>query len=375
MIGPDLNMWKLEISLETLTDELRQAIPPLLQRFEIPGLSLALIRDAGISWVEGFGVKSLATGQAVSTDTVFEAASLSKPVTALAALKMCEAGLLDLDTPLVTYLPEPYYPDDGNTGRMTARHVLTHTSGFPNGLPDLIPRMKERRFLGDSERRITYFEPGARFAYSGEGFYFLQLVMAHVSGMTFDQLMRSMVLEPMAMPTSDFVWREEYEWSMADRHDEEGRPASGKNWAAARAYPVACASLSTTPSEYARFMCALLQATEVDNGLLQVGTVNRMLCTEIMLNDSVGWALGWGKQHYPDGTESFWHHGRGLFSTFAIGFPTQRTGLVAMANGADDEKAEEVFRTIVEMAFGGPHPAFDFIAGDTMTERGYIINH
>lgn len=352
---------------------LEAKIPGLLLDAQIPGLSLAFIRDAKMVWAKGFGVKSLTSQAPMTVDTVFEAASISKPVAAYAALMLCENGLMDLDTPLIAYLPDPYYPADPNIEKITARHALTHTSGFPNGLPELIPRMQTGKYIGPTDARLTHFMPGTRFAYSGEGFYLLQMAIAQVTGQAFEDYTKTHLLDPLGMARSSYIWLDKYEDLMADAHNEDGMARSGMTWAPLRAWAVAAASLNTTPTEYARFLCALLQDTPEETRLLSSRTTNEMLTAQFSVTDEISWGMGWGIQHHEDGTESFWHHGHGAFTTFAIGVKAQQTGLVMMANGWDDAAAERVFYTIIQTALGGDHPAFDFMDYDDMKKKGYVI--
>jgi CubicO group peptidase (beta-lactamase class C family) len=111
---------------------LNTLIPELMRMGDVPGLSIAVIRDARVVWSKDFGVANASTKQPVSDTTVFEAASLSKPVFAYAVMRLVEKGKLDLDIPLDKYLPKPYVEDDPRAGRITARIVLSHTTGFPN---------------------------------------------------------------------------------------------------------------------------------------------------------------------------------------------------------------------------------------------------
>src|SRR6185312_4663078 len=108
-------------------------IPRLLHDADVPGLSIALIRDGRVVWAKGFGVGNVVTGNPVTTGSIFEAASLSKCVFAYAVLRLVDEGKLDLDTPLNRYLGTNYdVVGDDRINLITARHVLTHTSGFPN---------------------------------------------------------------------------------------------------------------------------------------------------------------------------------------------------------------------------------------------------
>ena len=115
-----------------LIADLEQQIPQLMEKAKVPGLSIAIIKDAKLFWRRGFGVKDNASKEPVDNDTVFEAASTSKPVFAYAVMKLCEKGIMSLDTPLTRYTSERFLEGDAQLDLITARHVLSHTSGFPN---------------------------------------------------------------------------------------------------------------------------------------------------------------------------------------------------------------------------------------------------
>src|SRR5215475_5400161 len=118
---------------EQVIAKLERGVPQLMKDGDVPGLSIALLRDGELVWRHGFGVKNTKTNEPVTDDTVFEAASLSKPVFAYAVLKLFDAGKFDLDKPLNQYLPGNYdVGEDQRLSQITARHVLSHTPGFPN---------------------------------------------------------------------------------------------------------------------------------------------------------------------------------------------------------------------------------------------------
>jgi len=346
------------VSPDRLSATLEKRIPERMAQANVVGLSVALVHSAAgtsspaVVWQRGFGLRDAASGEPVTPETVFQAASLSKPVFACAVLRACAKGLLDLDTPLSTYLPKPYIPKDPRLHRITARHVLRHTPGFPNWRPK------------DQPLRI-HFPAGQRFAYSGEGYVYLQRVVEHVSGQPLDAWIRSRLLEPLGMHRSSYVWIDAYETQAARGHDEDGRPKEPGRMRE----PNAAYSLYTTPSELARFIAALLQPAD-GPAYLSADQVTQMLtpqvpvsdagldaerpASQVRTNERVAWGLGWGLQHTPSG-EAFWHGGdNGDFQAFAMGSRRLKTGMVCMANSVG---GRELWADLFGLAFGGEQPA------------------
>ena len=134
--GTELNTGKGTTDMKWPTDEcqekLAEQVPALMQEEKIPGISLAFISDGEVSYRATFGVADAAHRTPAMVNTMFEAASLGKPVFAYAVLKLCESAVINLDTPLTEYLSTPYLADDANHRFITTRHVLSHTTGFPN---------------------------------------------------------------------------------------------------------------------------------------------------------------------------------------------------------------------------------------------------
>src|SRR5215470_7124922 len=140
-----------KVKLAELTARLEKSIPLLMKEGDVPGLAIALVRNGELVWQRGFGVKSVKSNEPINDSTVFEAASLSKPVFAYAVLKLVDAGKFELDKPLNQYLPGNYdVGDDPRLGQITARRVLSHTTGFPNWRSGALK---------------IHFTPGERFSY------------------------------------------------------------------------------------------------------------------------------------------------------------------------------------------------------------------
>jgi CubicO group peptidase (beta-lactamase class C family) len=142
----------------SLAWRLRERIPALMEQAVVPGAQIAVLNGGKTAWQASFGLGNAETKAPVTDGSVFEAASLSTPVFAYAGLTLVDAGLIDLDTPIVKYLPGRYdVGDDARLNVITPRHVLSHRSGFPN-------------WRAGSDPLKVYFNLGDRFSYSGEGF-------------------------------------------------------------------------------------------------------------------------------------------------------------------------------------------------------------
>lgn len=123
---------ELDNGTKPLVPALEKQIPELMEQAVVPGFSIVLIAKAKLVWRRGFGVRNSATKEPVDNDTVFEAASTSKPVFAYAVMKLCEKGVMDLDTPLSHYTSDRFLKGDPRLDLINARHVLSHTSRLPN---------------------------------------------------------------------------------------------------------------------------------------------------------------------------------------------------------------------------------------------------
>jgi CubicO group peptidase (beta-lactamase class C family) len=332
---------------------LEQTIPHLMTEADIPGLSIAVIRDSKVIWTRGFGVTNSVTKARVIDDTVFEAASLTKPVFAYAVLKLVDDGKLDLDTPLVKYLPGRYdVGDDPRLDQLTARHVLSHTTGFPNWRP-----------RGDKTLKI-YFTPGDRFSYSGEGFVYLSKVVEQITGERQEIFIKRTVLDPLNMKSSDLVWRNDYESLKTFTHDWVGE-LSGRG---KPDKPNAAASLQTTANDYAKFVIAMLKGTGLKPAtarLMLTPQTSVTLAGAFNLNapdakrsPAVSWGLGWGLEKTQDGM-AFWHWGdNGDTKAFVLAVPKQKTGLVMFANSAN---GLSIINEVVGSVMGNDHPALAWL--------------
>ena len=331
---------------------LEEVVGRVLREGEVPGAAVALVRGGRVVWHKGFGVKNARTKEPVDEATVFEAASLSKPVFAYAVLKLVERGKLDLDAPLAKHLPTPVVENDERLKLVTARMVLSHRTGFPNWRPRGQPLK-------------IHFAPGERFSYSGEGYVYLQKVVEQLTGEPLDAFVRRTVFAPLGMNSSSYVWRDEYESAKAHAHDEAGEVAGRNKPPEANA----AASLQTTAQDYARFVAAVMRGEG-----LKGATAREMLRAQVKVDErcrvcvnsegaprpsqSVAWGLGWGLQRTADG-ETFWHWGdNGNTKAYVVASKQKRLGLVFFANGAN---GLSVVHEIVGEVFGTQQPALAWL--------------
>lgn len=317
---------------------LNAQIPLLMDKAIVPGMAIAVVKDSQILWNHGFGVKNTNTQEPVNSNTVFAAASLSKPVFAYTVMKMCDRGELNLDTPLTEYTSKPYISDP-RIKLITARMVLAHTCGFPN-------------WSGDDPVWID-FTPGTRFSYSSEGFIYLQKVVESITKQPLNEYITREVFAPLGMENSSYVWKQDYNYLAANGHDRQGNPAPLSKPSQA----VSAGSLRTTATDFAKFLIAMMEPGINDAFRLNENSLNQMVHLNAKINQSLGWGLGWGLEQTPNG-DFFWHWGdAGIYKSITFGSRALKTGIVILTNSAN---GLQITPEIVSRSIGGKHPAFSF---------------
>ena len=311
----------------------------------IPGLSIAVIQEGEIFWDQAFGVKSMETGDSVTAETIFEAASLSKPVFAYAVLRMVERGELELDKPLLEYVSDQFIEEkflgrkisDIRIRSITARMVLSHQSGFPNWRQN------------DS---LTFrFNPEEQFGYSGEGFGLLQRVVENITGSTLNEIVGNEVFVPLGMKHSSFNWIEPYEKTTSYPHNGIMEAGNKRKFTEGHA----AANLHTTASDYGLFLMAIMNHTGLKENM-----VESMLSPQIVVDPdepvAIEWGLGIGLERTDQGL-SYWHWGdNGNFKCFCLADPEEKKGVVYFTNSTYGLAIRE---QVVELALGGNHPVLN----------------
>jgi len=320
-------------------DERPQGILERMQAHGVPGVQVAVIENDEITWSAGYGELERDSGRPAEARSLFQAASISKPVTALAVLRLIGDGVLDLDAPVNAWLRSWKLPDNEHTLRqpVTLRALLSHTAGttvhgFPGYASDApLPTLQQ---ILDGEppantKPVRVDIPvGTTFRYSGGGLMIVQQVLIDVTGERFPELMARLVLEPLGM--SDSTYEQPLPLALHPRaataHDEAG-PVPGK-W---HVYPeMAAAGLWTTASDLARFVLGIERAIAGQPGAL----IPTQLARE-MVKPQNGVHVGLGPQLAgSDRDPRFFHSGgnRG-FNCRCVGFVEHADGVVVMTNG------------------------------------------
>lgn len=223
--------------------EVDRFIETYRQYYNIPGVSLALIKDGQLVYNKTYGVKNTMTGEKVDENTLFEAASVTKPVFAFAVQRLAERKVIDLDRPLYLYLPYKDIEYDDRYKLMTARHVLTHRTGFPNW-----------RSMNQDGKLDLKFTPGTSYNYSGEGFEYLKMVIEKITGKKVEQVLQEEVIEPIGLYHTFFSKNDSLQRMVAYGHFD-GLPSNND----LPETPGMAYSMHTEAKIFTRFMLYMLE--------------------------------------------------------------------------------------------------------------------
>jgi len=347
----------------------RWTLTERLALHKIPGVSIALVDDYKVDWVKAYGVLKAGTDVRVTPESIFQAASTTKMLTAALVLHFVENGDLDLDDDVNTYLKSWQVPENDFTKqkKVTLRFLLTHQSGLPMtnfpqdekaGPPTLVQVLKGKSPAQNKPAVVEYL-PGSKWQYSNVGYVVLQQVLEDVSGKPFTQLAREIVFEPLGMNSSTLLYPlpGEMQAREAMPHDEAGQPGQPGLPPTA----LAQGGLLTTPSDLARLTIELMNAYQGRSSrLLSQKAVRRMFQKEADIDPKIfGFPVGQGLGVMLMGKGkgfSFAHPGSNYPGTtcWLVGYPELGKGVVIMANGAKgDLLSLEILPSISE-EYGWP---------------------
>jgi CubicO group peptidase (beta-lactamase class C family) len=343
----------------------------------LPGFQVACVEGRRVIWARSMGMSDVKEGVRTTDRSLFEAASMSKPVFAYVVLRLADEKVIDIDRPLVEYWCPDYFPRSNRLDRITARDVLRHSSGLPNwggeALASLVPQ----------------FEPGSAFRYSGEAYFWLQQVVEHVTNLGLEAIMQASLFRPLGLEQTTYTLTRRNlgafahgyehgvtapqhrrvtlerveavaarrnvpieEWSQADfvRALRETDPDDQQT--TRTLFVNAAASLLTTAAEYAKLTTLLMEGRKREDWEIQEKTRAGMLSEQIRItsSDRYVWGLGWSLERSAAGL-LFAHGGNNdnRFKSFVVGHPKQGRAIVILTNGdSGDRIYERVIRRTVK---------------------------
>jgi CubicO group peptidase (beta-lactamase class C family) len=343
--------------------EIDSTVTRLMNAAEVTGAEIVILNSGKIVYSKAYGLRDKEQGLALTNDSIMSAASISKSAFAYLVMKLVDDRTIDLDKPAYLYLPRPLpeYPKyadlagDERYKRITARMLLSHTSGFANW-----------RWAEDNRKLQIHFEPGARYAYSGEGVDLLQLVVEAITHQPLEVLMRDRVFKPLGMTRTSMIWEQRFEGDYANGYDEYGRSLGVHRWKAADA----AGSMLTTGADVAR----LVQAVMAGKGLTektreqmlggQIRIVSKhefpSLSVEttdeyrtIRLSYGLGWGLYWtplGEAFFKEGHDDGWRN-------YTVCFTKPKSGIVILTNSGN---GEGIFQYLLETLQANPFTPIDW---------------
>jgi CubicO group peptidase (beta-lactamase class C family) len=353
----------LVVGFSLRADPVDDTVTALMAKRHIPGLSLAIIQNGKIVKAQGYGVIEIGRPDSVTTDTLFQAGSVSKAVSALGALSLVGSNKLSLDVDVNAALKTWHVPENTFTkeSKVTLRRLLSHSAGLTGHgfhgyavdarVPSLVQVLDGEKPANSAPIRVN-LAPGSKWRYSGGGYTVLQQLMIDVTEQPFPEFMQKTVFEPLDMHASTYEQPLSVERAKLAATGYVGveKPVPGR-W---HIYPeMAAAGLWTTPSDLARFEIALQESLAGRNNAVISQAVIREMLTRQLENYGLGVLLsGQGK------TQRFEHSGRNEgFDAIMVAYLETGQGAVIMINANDNSNVmRRVLETIADVYHWPDYP-------------------
>ncbi|NMM37773.1 MAG: beta-lactamase family protein [Glaciimonas sp.] len=327
-------------TVEPTSEDLHATLERLAAIHHVCGVAIAVIKNRKLDAMDfATGCEPALT---LNADSVFQAASLSKPVFAYEVLKLVEQGKMELDVPVMQYLPQgyrhPFDPlkaepsdlvADPQIQAVTVRMLLNHTSGLPNWA---------------SGPLIFHSAPGEKWDYSGEGFLLLQRAAEAVTGQPLDRFMTTQVFKPLDMDHSNYVWNVRIAQDLLSGTKANGAPRA--SWDLKK--PIAAFSLYTSAADYEKFLVTVLNDHHV---------LKQIIASPVAVDPSLNlsWGLGWGIERTQDDL-FIWQWGNNTgYREFVIASVRTGDGFVMLTNSENGLKLAE---PITQKILPGEHKLF-----------------
>jgi len=345
------------------TEKQRWSIEDRMAHYNVPGMSIVIIKDGKIIFAKGYGVKEAGTTENVDTNTVFSVGSLSKIGTAATTLRLTAAGEIDLNKDVNSYLKRWQVPSNEFTKQhaVTLRGILSHTSGLSLwGFPDFNPGEDLPTVLNTldatgparTEAVRAFYVPGSSWRYSGGGTTVQQLLLEDVTGLPFTEATQKYTLVPLGMSRSTYQNPlPASHGNIAKAHDRNGNlTALPRGW---HAFPeMAASGLWSTPSDYAQMVIAFMESYKgAENSFLP-----QALAEDMMTPVGYG-ANGLGPQMSGVGINRRFSHGGAnqSYRAWMEGHLERGTGMVLFTNGTRGGALNNEVKRAVADAFDWPY--------------------
>lgn len=344
--------------------EINKTVKRLMNTANVQGLNLAILNNNKTVFIKSYGFRNKVKNEFLDTSTIVYGASLSKAVFGYLIMKLVEEKIIDLDKPIYKYLKKPiadyeYFSDLKNDERwklITPRMCLSHTTGLPN-----VRWFNPKSDVMDSLGIIKiYFTPGEKFAYSGEGFKFLQLAVEEITQKNIDELAEEKIFKPLGMTRTGYLWHDSFgDNNVAVGHMDNGAIDAKKK----RKEAVAGGSMVTTIADYARFIENVMQQKGLNKKLHaqmikpQIAIHSKKQFPPITIETTtennaieLSYGLGWGVFKDRKYGKAFFKEGNGgSWRNYNINFPDKGISFIILTNS---ENGEKVFKELVETCIG-----------------------
>ncbi len=345
------NTQQLSLAVPSLKQSIDARMPTWLAEYNVPAVAIAYIQDGEIAWSVVYGEQE--AGVPATSETLFNIASLAKPITAETALRLASKNAIDLDEPISAYWIDPDIINDPRHERLTPRITLNHRTGFPNW-----------RYQTDDVLSFTD-DPNTKTGYSGEGYNYLARFLEKKMQTPFDVLAENLVFIPVHMNNTSFTEKDWFQGRIAHPHNEEGEsrpPTVRQEWNAAD-------DVYSSARDYAAFIVSVMNNVGVSDELavLRLQVVDNQLSGGCPLSPdacpiSVGFGLGWSIFEYETDTVIM-HSGSDWGEyTFAFFVPERNIGVVVFTNSANGAKIVRAATKILYPENTAFHEFLDFQA-------------
>ncbi len=336
-------------------DGIDRTVKGLVQANHVTGLSVALIRDGRVAFLQSYGLRQVEQGLPMTPDTVIYGASLTKATFAWFVMQLVDEGRLDLDKPIGDYLPKPLpdYPKyaslagDDRWRTLTFRILLDHTSGFAN-----------LAWIEPDKKIHIHRKPGARYGYSGEGMMLAQFVLEEGLHLDVGVEMQRRIFDRFGMAHTGMVWRDTLGTELADRYPAADPPMPHRRRPAVQA----AGSMDTTARDWSAFLAAVVRGeglsprakAEMIRRQLEIDSPTQFPTLSDARTDAyrpiqLGYGLGWGVFETPFGHAFFKEGHDDGAANYALCIEPKKACILLLSNS---DRAEGIYKALVEALMG-----------------------